>query len=112
MDPSTSDFNPQAVKTASAAVDRAQNQLLTLRTILAGEPATAPFTRPLRRLVAATRRLQDAATRLHAAVTDLRTGRATDVATTLATASNGLRRATNALNRTQVLLGAICAAQC
>jgi hypothetical protein len=106
VDPSNSDYNPQVVTAADATLTHVQSQLHTLKSLLAGQFAGPPFTRPLRRLSAATRRLQDAATYLRLAVVDVQAGNDA-AATELSRVTDPLRRARNALNRAQVLLGTI-----
>lgn len=111
LNPSNQDFNPQVVAALTASLTHVQSQLQTLGPLLAARSAHPPFTRPVLRLSAAERRLQDAVTFLHLAVDDLQAGNGGATAE-LARSADALRRVRNALNRSEVLLAAVCAGAC
>jgi hypothetical protein len=112
VNPADADFNPQGLNAVTVTLNSTGGQMTSMMATLATQSVAAPFGHPVRRLLAAIRRLQEAATGLETSIADVQAGRSGAAATDLARVGVSMHRANNALHSAQVLLAGICGSTC
>lgn len=112
VDPTNLDFNPQSLNLMVNRLQGTELRLRSVRSTISAQPTESPFDRPVRRLTAADSRLQEAASDVYAAVSDLQAGTAGAASAHLDRARAATLRAGRALKRARILLRTICASAC